>query len=116
MSQPRQQPPPVPIPKIEKCPRCGQPILLGDLVCSNCGYRVNIPLEQRLKRQPPNVVAIVGIVVGLFLGLGAITTSGVLQAVLVLAALACFLAGGLFYAAHLLYLGDPRRRKPPKME
>ena len=95
---------------IQSCPNCGNPVLLGDEYCSLCGQSV-VSLEVRLKRQPPNVVAIGGFAVGVLFALAGLGMETPWNMISFLIAFASIAGGGLYYAAHLLLQGDTRREK-----
>lgn len=112
MDNKRQASKPV-IPDIETCPRCGNPILLGDTICNVCGYNIQ-SLKSRFREQPPNVVAVASFVVGVLVALAATGMGDPWRFITLFIAFGIIVGGGLYYAAHLLLLDDDRRQKPGK--
>src|SRR5687767_1912271 len=98
------------VPDIRTCPRCGNPILLGDTVCTRCGQNV-ASLEEQIRGQPPNVIALVGFVLGLMVGVAALGMDEPLNILAGLVAFGLIAGGGLFYAFHLLVLSNERRKR-----
>ena len=111
MENKRQASKPV-VPEIQTCPRCGNPILIGDDICNVCGYNMQ-SLETRFRSQPPNVVAITSFVIGILIAVASTGMDNPLQALTLLAAFGFIVGGGLYYAAHLIFTSD-ERRKPGK--
>src|SRR5688572_29706154 len=98
------------VPDIRTCPRCGNPILLGDTVCTRCGQNV-ASLEEQIRGQPPNVIALLGFVVGVLFGIAALGMDEPWNILAGLAAFGSFAGGGLSYALHLLVLSNERRKR-----
>ena len=96
--------------EIQTCSNCGNPVLIGDDFCSLCGQGV-LSVEDRLKQQPPNVVAMAGLGIGVLIGLAGLGMSSPLNIVAFVIALGAISGGGLYYAGHLLWRGDTRREK-----
>jgi hypothetical protein len=55
-----------PVPDIKKCPRCGNPIFIGETECSRCGYNV-ATAKDRLRNLSPIPIATVMTLMGIFL-------------------------------------------------
>lgn len=101
------------MPEIEKCPRCGSPILLGDAICKNCGYRIrrSTDLMTWFKQQPPNVISTALFVIGLLVAVSAYGTENPLQFIMLVIGTGLIISGGLFYGANLLVSGNDRRKE-----
>jgi hypothetical protein len=101
------------LPDIESCPRCGKPVLLGDNVCQNCGYRLQKQSDWRkwLRDQPANVIGGTLFFVGVLVALASTGMENPLQFITLLLGSGLVVAGGLFYAASLLVAGDDRRKE-----
>ena len=98
------------VPDIEYCPRCGQPILLGDVVCSRCGYDVQ-SAKDRLRSQPPVVVAVAAFVIGALVAAASIEMENPWQFITLVVGFGIIISGGLYYAADLLFLDKHNRRR-----
>jgi hypothetical protein len=108
---PKQKSPPPSIPEIEKCPRCGHDILLGDRRCSNCGYNVQ-SIGDSIRELSPRFVALIGFVIALFAGLVAISTEDVVQGIFAVIAFGAVLGGGLYWVLYLVFVDPKRPRRP----
>lgn len=97
-------------PEIRTCPRCGNNILLGDTLCSRCGYNTQSSTDW-LRQQPPNVIAFVGFAIGVLVMIAALGMSDTLQMVMVLIGFGFIVGGGMFYALHLFFFDDSQERK-----
>ena len=108
----RKSPPPAPnTPEIERCPRCNNPILIGDQICSQCGYNLK-SWEDTIAGWNPNFVAGIGVGLGTILLIAAWTgMEGVLQGIFLVLAAGAVAGGGLFMAYSYLFLDVNRRRK-----
>jgi hypothetical protein len=95
------------VPEIEKCPRCGADVLIGDRRCSNCGYDLTT-VDDWLRSLNPTLVAFVGLVVGIAFVLAATGMDGILQIFFVLLGSAIVLGGGVFMGLSII-LADRRR-------
>jgi predicted nucleic acid-binding Zn ribbon protein len=98
------------VPEILSCPRCGQPILLGDVVCSRCGYFVQTA-KDRLRSQPPVVVSVAAFVIGALIAAAAIGMDNPWQFITLVVGFGIIVSGGLYYAADLLFLDKHNRRR-----
>ena len=102
------------LPQIRKCPRCGQDVLLGDVICSRCGYDVQTTRD-KLKSQPANVVAFASFALGVLIALASTGMDNPWQFLTLIVAFGFIAGGGLYYAADLLIINaDDRRNKPGK--
>ena len=98
------------VPEIKECPRCGEVILLGDVVCSNCGYGVQTASD-RLRSQPAIVVTVAAFAIGMMIAAAATTMENPWQFITLVIGFAFVVGGGLYYAADLLYLNQHNRRR-----
>jgi ribosomal protein S27AE len=119
MSEPRKASEAI-IPEIQKCPRCGTNLLIGDMRCSKCGYNTQNVLDG-LREQSPMMISSLLFVFGflftapmlvVLINTGGIVESSVAERILAFMGAALIVAGGLYYAADLFILSaDQRRRK-----
>lgn len=100
----------VDIPDVERCPNCGELILLGDMECPNCGQNV-ASLEQQIRQLDPITIAITLGIMGIFVSVSALTMDGLLQVIVLLAGLGLFLSGGAAVVGHYFFNDPLRRRK-----
>lgn len=100
------------VPEAEICPRCGNRILLGDIVCSRCGYTVQQSLWKQFKDQPPNVVSLVAFAFGILFTIAATGMEGFWQTLALILAFGFMGGGGMYYGLHILLTSDERRKKP----
>lgn len=98
------------LPGIQQCPRCGANILLGDSVCNQCGYNIQTT-SQRLKSQPPIIVAGFLFGLGIFIALAATGMQNPWQFIAFLLGMGFIISGGVYYAADLLILNADDKRK-----
>jgi ribosomal protein L32 len=98
------------IPEINTCPRCGEYILLGDVVCSNCGYGVQSTTD-RLRSQPAIVVTVGAFVIGTMIAAAATGMDNPWKFVALLIGFGFIVGGSLYYAADLLVLNKHNRRR-----
>ncbi len=109
MSNSRSSHPPN-VPDIEKCPRCGNPILIGDQRCSRCGHNVTT-LEDTIRSLSPSYVAFVCFVIGTVLVLAATGMEDTQQIVFLVLGAGIVLAGGAFLGLSYVLMDDKRPRK-----
>ena len=95
---------------VQTCSNCGNPILLGDEICSLCGKNV-VSWKDRFRQQPPNIVVLVGFAVGVMFALAATGMENPWRIVALVIAVGSIASGGVFYAVHLLITSDTRREK-----
>jgi hypothetical protein len=100
------------LPEIPLCPRCNNPILIGDTSCTRCGYRVRQPLRQQLRQQPASVVSTTLFILGLLVAMAAIGMAEPARYFVLAFGTAFIIAGGLYYAFDLLVLNASDRRDP----
>jgi len=98
------------IPEIQTCPRCGEPVLLGDTICSNCGYGVQTASD-RLRSQPAIVITIGAFVIGTMIAIAGISMDNPWKFVALLIGFGFIVGGSLYYAADLLVLNKHNRRR-----
>lgn len=98
------------VPEIRKCPRCGHNVLIGDTICSRCRYNLSTP-TQRLKQQPPMVVAVAGFGIGILIALASFGMDRPWQFFALITGFGFIIGGGLYYAYDLLILNADDRRK-----
>ncbi|NDJ85907.1 MAG: zinc ribbon domain-containing protein [Chloroflexi bacterium] len=107
MSKPRRETPAPNVPKIEKCPRCGANVLIGDKRCSNCGYNL-MTLEDSVRSLNPLIVGLVTTIIGAAFALAAIGQGDRAQLIFLLIGSAFFIGGGAFVG--LSYVMTDRKR------
>lgn len=99
------------LPEIEKCPRCGHHVLIGDTQCEKCRYDLQTT-KDRLRDQPPMVVTVGLFVVGVLLAAASTGMENPWQFFVLVLGFGCIVAGGLYYAADLLlFNADDKRKK-----
>lgn len=108
MTQPSSPPPN--IPDIQRCPRCNNPILIGDVRCINCGYNVDT-VEDMLRRQSPTLVSAVLFGIGLIFTISALTLNDLTQLVFLAIGGGFMLAGSGYTAISIIFFSNTRRRK-----
>ncbi|KAB2906268.1 MAG: hypothetical protein KJ064_24705 [Anaerolineae bacterium] len=101
------------LPDIKKCPRCGTPVLLGDTLCKNCGYRMreNVDWITWFKRQPANVVAITLFVIGILIAASSWGMENPWRFLTLIIGSGLVIGGGLYYGANILFASDDRRKE-----
>lgn len=102
--------PPPTVPDIKKCPRCGNPILIGDRRCSRCGYNVDT-LDAALRRQNPTLIAGLAALFGVGITLGALGMDDLPQLITLAIGAGLILAGSAYLGISIVFLDDKRRRK-----
>lgn len=99
------------VPEPRRCPRCGTIVLLGDPSCPNCKYNMET-FSQRLKAQPPMVVTILLIALGMMVSAVGLSLEDNLIRGLVLGGGALLvISGGMYYAFDLFVINADDRRK-----
>ncbi|MCB9437650.1 MAG: hypothetical protein H6673_11795 [Anaerolineales bacterium] len=98
-------------PEIQKCPRCGNNILIGDQRCSRCGQDVT-SLEDKLRALHPVTVGILGFTIGGGVTLAAITgMDGILQLIFLAFGFGTLIASSMFVGLSYTLFSGKRRRK-----
>lgn len=97
------------VPEIEQCPRCGNNILIGDKRCSRCGYDL-MSIEDKLRAQNPNFVALVSFVIGVALALAATGVDGFMQGAFLIVGTLIIVGGWGFLVASYIFTDDKRPR------
>lgn len=110
MTTKQKKSPPPNIPEIEKCPRCGHHVLIGDKRCQKCGQNL-VTIEETIRTVNPTFVAILGLVIGGMFALAAIGLEGFGQLFMLLLGSAIIVGGGVFYSLRLIFDNSKRRRK-----
>ncbi|PJF42167.1 MAG: hypothetical protein CUN55_10390 [Phototrophicales bacterium] len=106
----KKSPPSPNVPHIQKCPRCGNPILIGDRRCTRCGHNVDT-FEKALRRQDPMLVAGVAALLGIGVTLGALEMEALPQLITLIIGAGLILGGGVFFGISIIFLDGKRRRK-----
>lgn len=109
-TQQKKKSPPPNVPEIERCPRCGHHVLIGDTRCQNCGQNL-VTVEDTIRTVNPMFVAVLGLAVGGMIALAAIGLEGTGQLLMLLLGSAIIMGGGVFYALRTIYDSSKRRRK-----
>lgn len=107
----QQKSPPPNIPDIKRCPNCGNPVLIGDVYCSNCGQHVE-RIDQSIRKMDPKFIAGTGITMGIIVTLAAIeASSDMMQLLLVLVGIGLVLGGSTYMGISIVFLENRKRRK-----
>ncbi len=102
--------PPPNVPEIEKCPRCGNNVLIGDKRCTNCGHNL-LSIEDKLRAQNPTFVGLVSIIVGIALALVATGTDGTVQVLFLAVGSLVILGGWTFVVVSYVFTDTKRPRQ-----
>jgi hypothetical protein len=110
MENPQPKNPAPDVPSIQKCPRCGNNILIGDKRCSRCGLNVT-PINDIIRDIPPRYVLLVGGALGFVILLMGFGFEGGVRAFFLL--LGAGIGGGAWvYFVGMTYIfNDPKRRR-----
>lgn len=111
MASPRKASPPPKVPEIQKCPRCGNDILIGDKRCSRCGQNLTT-LEDTVKSLNPTFVAVLCGVIGGAFALAATGMDGILQLASLGLGSALIIGGGVFMGLSYV-VGDGKNLRKP---
>jgi DNA-directed RNA polymerase subunit RPC12/RpoP len=110
MTTKQKKSPPPNVPEIERCPRCGHHILIGDKRCQNCGRNL-VSLEETIRTVNPMFVSVLGLAIGGMIAVAAIGMEGTGQLVMLLIGSGIVIGGGVFYSLRIIYDSSKRRRK-----
>lgn len=121
MSEPKRKVSEPQLPDIQKCPRCGANILLGDTRCNRCGYNLQNGWDV-IREQSPTLISLLLFGAGIFftapilvtaLTEGSLEATPLIERVMGVLGFGLVVAGGLYYAADLFILSanDKRKRK-----
>ncbi len=98
------------VPAIEKCPRCGSNILLGDTKCPKCGYSVTSAADT-LRATSPTFIAVVCLFIGAALMLASTGMDDLMQFIFLAGGFVIVIGGGVYMALNVLVTDPKRRRK-----